>query len=127
MPLYGHELSNERTPIEAGLQFAVRKDGAFPGAERLAAQRRDGPASKLVGLVGSGRRPPRADYPVLNAAGATIGVVTSGTQSPTLDKPIAMAYVPAEYAVTGTVVTVDIRGRQQLPMTVTELPFYRRA
>jgi aminomethyltransferase len=127
MPLYGHELNSERTPIEARLGFAVRKDGSYPGASILANQRAEGPATKLVGLVGDGRRPPRADYPVLNPAGEAIGTVTSGTQSPTLEKPLAMAYVPAEYATPGTELLVDIRGRQQLPMTVTALPFYKRS
>jgi aminomethyltransferase len=132
MPLYGHELTAAVTPFDAGLGRVVRfdKPGDFVGRRALeaaAAQAREVPPRKLVGLVAEGRRVPRAGYPVVDAAGAVIGEVTSGAPSPTLGVPIAMAYVDAAHAEPGTPgVAVDIRGSRQ-PHTVVALPFYRRA
>ncbi|MBN8628534.1 MAG: glycine cleavage system protein T, partial [Planctomycetes bacterium] len=126
MPLYGHELSEQINPIEAGLGFAVNLDGReFIGREALvkAAARKDLP--QRVGLMLDGKRVPRETYKVLAADGREIGHVTSGTFSPTLEKAIAMAYVDAAYAVVGTQLQVDIRGKAE-PCTVVELPFYKR-
>ncbi|MFI6548453.1 glycine cleavage system aminomethyltransferase GcvT [Streptomyces prunicolor] len=130
MPLYGHELSTELTPFDAGLGRVVKfeKDGDFVGrgaleaaAERAASQ----PPRVLVGLVAEGRRVPRAGYPVV-ADGQVIGEVTSGAPSPTLGKPIAMAYVDAAHSAPGTTgVGVDIRGSHE-PYEVVALPFYKR-
>ncbi|MFJ6083402.1 glycine cleavage system aminomethyltransferase GcvT [Streptomyces sp. NPDC092369] len=130
MPLYGHELSTELTPFDAGLGRVVKfeKEGDFVGrtaletaAERAASQ----PPRVLVGLVAEGRRVPRAGYPVV-ADGQVIGEVTSGAPSPTLGKPIAMAYVDAAHAAPGTSgVGVDIRGSHE-PYEVVALPFYKR-
>lgn len=124
MPLYGHELDREHTPIEAGLGFAVAKHDRFRGAAALHAQRDNGTARQLVGLVLEGRRPARAGYPVVHADQA-VGEVTSGAPSPTLEQSIAMAYVPSELAAVGTSLAIDIRGKH-IPATVVELPFYRR-
>ncbi|MCX5237772.1 glycine cleavage system aminomethyltransferase GcvT [Streptomyces prunicolor] len=130
MPLYGHELSTELTPFDAGLGRVVKfeKDGDFVGrgaleaaAERAASQ----PPRVLVGLVAEGRRVPRAGYPVV-ADGQVIGEVTSGAPSPTLGRPIAMAYVDAAHSAPGTAgVGVDIRGSHE-PYEVVALPFYKR-
>jgi aminomethyltransferase len=130
MPLYGHELSTELTPFDAGLGRVVKfeKDGDFVGrgaleaaAERAASQ----PPRVLVGLVAEGRRVPRAGYPVV-ADGQVIGEVTSGAPSPTLGRPIAMAYVDAAHSAPGTTgVGVDIRGSHE-PYEVVALPFYKR-
>ncbi|MEV5533365.1 glycine cleavage system aminomethyltransferase GcvT [Streptomyces prunicolor] len=130
MPLYGHELSTELTPFDAGLGRVVKfeKDGDFVGrgaleaaAERAASQ----PPRVLVGIVAEGRRVPRAGYPVV-ADGQVIGEVTSGAPSPTLGKPIAMAYVDAAHSAPGTTgVGVDIRGSHE-PYEVVALPFYKR-
>ncbi|WP_432038110.1 glycine cleavage system aminomethyltransferase GcvT [Streptomyces sp. HD1123-B1] len=131
MPLYGHELTTSTTPFDAGLGRVVKfeKDGDFVGREplRAAAGRAESePPRKLVGLIASGRRVPRAGYPVVGPDGAVIGEVTSGAPSPTLGKPIAIAYVDAEHAKPGTEgVTVDIRGTRE-PYEVVALPFYRR-
>ncbi|MEU5267597.1 glycine cleavage system aminomethyltransferase GcvT [Streptomyces hygroscopicus] len=131
MPLYGHELSTDITPFDAGLGRVVKfdKPGDFVGREALeaASRRADSVTPRtLVGLVASGRRVPRAGYAVLAADGSRIGQVTSGAPSPTLGRPIAMAYVDARYAKPGTEgVTVDIRGTQE-PYEVVALPFYRR-
>jgi aminomethyltransferase len=130
MPLYGHELSTELTPFDAGLGRVVKfdKEGDFVGREALreAADRaRENPPRVLVGLVAEGRRVPRAGYAV-TAGGAVIGEVTSGAPSPTLGRPIAMAYVDAAHAAPGTPgVCVDIRGSQE-PYEVVALPFYKR-
>ncbi|PJE95945.1 glycine cleavage system protein T [Streptomyces carminius] len=131
MPLYGHELTGETTPFDAGLGRVVKLDkpGDFTGRAALeAAARRaeQDPPRKLVGLVAAGRRVPRAGYPVVDAAGTVIGEVTSGAPSPTLGRPIAMAYVDAGHAAPGTPgVHVDIRGTHE-PYEVVALPFYRR-
>ncbi|QNP70052.1 glycine cleavage system aminomethyltransferase GcvT [Streptomyces roseirectus] len=130
MPLYGHELSTDLTPFDAGLGRVVKfaKEGDFVGraalaeAAELAAQQ---PPRVLVGLVAEGRRVPRAGYAVV-ADGAVIGEVTSGAPSPTLGKPIAMAYVDAAHSAPGTAgVGVDIRGSHE-PYEVVALPFYQR-
>jgi aminomethyltransferase len=125
MPLYGHELTEQIDPIEAGLQFAVQCDGRqFPGAAVLRDKMRDGPRRKRVGLTFDGRRVPRQGYRVL-AGGTVVGYVTSGTFSPTLERPIAMAYVEQQHAAEGTTLDVDIRGHLE-PARVVPLPFYRR-
>lgn len=129
MPLYGHELTRETTPFDAGLgrvvQFADGRE--FVGAEALAARARESSSTRLVGLAGSGRRAARAGYPVLTPEGGRLGQVTSGALSPTLGHPIAMAYVRAgqDELPEGADVVVDVRG-SHLPMTVVPLPFYRR-
>jgi aminomethyltransferase len=130
MPLYGHELTTELTPFDAGLGRVVKfdKEGDFVGraALREAAENANHEPSLLVGLIAEGRRVPRAGYPVV-ADGKVIGEVTSGAPSPTLGKPIAMAYVDAMYARPGTTgVAVDIRGSHE-PYEVVALPFYKRS
>ena len=128
MPLYGHELTRELTPYAANLGrvVALGEGADFVGRAALAARAEAGEPRRLVGLLGSGRRPPRAGYPVRDAAGATIGTVTSGALSPTLGRPIAMAYLDVEHAGPGGAVTIDLRGRAE-PARVVPLPFYRRA
>ncbi|MFJ5923494.1 glycine cleavage system aminomethyltransferase GcvT [Kitasatospora sp. NPDC092948] len=134
MPLYGHELSTELTPFDAGLGRVVRFDkttngGEFVGRKALeeaAAAAEANPPRKLVGLVSEGRRVPRAEYSVVDAEGAVIGRITSGSPSPTLGKPIAIAYVDATHAEPGSTVAVDVRGKAE-PVQVVALPFYKRA
>lgn len=125
MPLYGHELSRQILPAQAGLARVVHftKEGDFVG--RAAAE--VGPAAGarvLVGLTSEGRRAGRAGYPVV-AGGAVVGEVTSGALSPTLGHPIAMAYVDPKFSEPGTVLDLDVRG-SMIPATVTALPFYKR-
>ena len=125
MPLYGHELSEDVNPFEAGLGFACHLVGYdFPGRDalkRLAGQ----PLRRTrVGLELPGRRIARQGAVILSG-GAPIGQVTSGTFSPTLQKSIAMGYVHPEHSTPGTELTVDLRGRIE-PARVVELPFYRR-
>lgn len=133
MPLYGHELTAELTPFDAGLGRVVKfektsQSDTFVGRAALAAaaeRAETAPPRKLVGLIASGRRVPRAGFSVV-AGELVIGEVTSGAPSPTLGKPIAIAYVDAAHAAPGTEgVGVDIRGTHE-PYEVVALPFYKR-
>lgn len=124
MPLYGHELSRDVFPAQAGLGRVVAFGKPIDFVGRAASEEGpSGDAPVLVGLVGEGRRAARADYTVLSGDDE-VGVVTSGVLSPTLGVLIAMAYVAPASAQPGTALAVDIRGTR-LPMTVTELPSTR--
>ncbi|MFN4020234.1 MAG: glycine cleavage system aminomethyltransferase GcvT [Erythrobacter sp.] len=125
LPLYGHDLSPETSPIEAGLTFGINKrrrtEGSFPGADRIIREINEGTARKWVGLKLDGRLPAREGAQVF--AGADhVGTVTSGGFSPTLQAPIAMAYVASEYAAIGAALEVEVRGKR-LPATVSPTPF----
>lgn len=125
MPLYGHELSLDTRPAQAGLgRVVVAAKERFVGKEALAV---DLPADApvLVGLVAEGKRAGRAGYAVVDDAGSVLGEITSGALSPTLGHPIAMAFVHPSSAEEGTAVFLDVRGTR-IPATVTALPFYRR-
>ena len=125
MPLYGHELCEKTHPFEAGLGFACHLAGYdFPGRDALREIARQPLRRTRVGLQIDGRRPAREHCDVYHGD-QKIGMTTSGTVSPTLKKPIAMGYVSPEFAVPGTEVWIDVRGRKE-PAHITELPFYRR-
>jgi aminomethyltransferase len=110
-PLHGNDISEQRTPVEAGLTWAVALDkGEFPGREAVRRQKEQGPAVRLRGLRMEGRLIPRAHYPVFDGPRA-IGEVTSGTFSPTLRVGIALAYLEAGIEPGGRV-EVDVRGRR---------------
>ena len=123
--LYGHELSRETTPLEAGLAWTVKfkKPGGFIGEEALAKQKAEGLARKLVGLepLEAGRIP-RQGFAVL-ANGARTGEVTSGTFAPSLGRPFALAFVAAAHAAEGTTLAIDVRGAA-VPARVVKRPFY---
>jgi aminomethyltransferase len=126
MPLYGHELSEEINPIQAGLKFAVNLEGReFIGREALVRFAADANQPVRIGIQLDGKRVPRQGCAVLRND-ETIGEVTSGTYSPTLERPIAMAYVRPSAQAVGTHLAVDIRGTQH-PAVVVPLPFYERA
>ena len=126
MPLYGHELTSETNPYEAGLGKVVRLNKEFVGRNTLEAIAETPTLRTLVGLKGVGKRAARAGYSVhRNDVDGAIGTVTSGALSPTLGYPIAMAYVATGVAQHGAQLTVDIRGKKE-PFEVTPLPFYRR-
>ncbi len=126
MPLYGHELTEQIDPYQAGLGFAVNLTGReFVGREALQALKNRADAPRRVGLEMLGRRIPREHFPV-QADGAVVGEITSGTFSPTLQKPIAMAYLPPALAHEGAEVEVQIRNRLE-PARVVKLPFYSRS
>ncbi|HEU0043365.1 glycine cleavage system aminomethyltransferase GcvT [Sphingomonas sp.] len=126
LPLYGHDLDPETTPVMADLGFALakRRRGAkdFPGAERIVMEREQGPIAKRVGLLVEGRQPVREGAGVIDEDGSEVGKVTSGGFAPTLGAPIAMAYVPLALAVPGTRVTLAQRGKVH-HATVTPMPF----
>ena len=124
LPLHGHEIDQETTPIEAGLDRFVRFDKEYVGSHVLKDQQENGVARRLVGFTLPGRSAPRAGYSLLDQ-GETIGAVTSGSYSPTLDTSIGMGYVLERYAEPGTALDLDIRGRTA-QVTVTALPFYTR-
>lgn len=125
LPLYGHELSEEVTPYEAGLGFFVKtkKGTDFIGREALVARKEQGAARKLVGLEMTGRGIPRQGYEVAHG-GQVVGHITTGTFAPTLNKNLGLAYVPAGLAAVGTELDVIIRGKA-VPATVVETPFYQ--
>ena len=121
--LYGADLDEEHTPLEAGLGWVVKLNkGPFLGQSALAQQREVGLARRLVGIRASERGFPRPGYPVIQG-GDVIGTLTSGTMSPTLNAGIAMAYVPIDAASEGTAVEIRVRGRD-VPGSVVRLPFY---
>ncbi len=120
--LYGQDLSEDRTPIEAGLGWACKLDTDFIGAEALRAA--GDPVDRLVPFALTGPGIPRQGNPIL-VGGEVAGVVTSGTLSPCLDQGIGMGYVPASAAAPGTPIEVDVRGRIR-PAEVREKPLYRK-
>jgi aminomethyltransferase len=130
--LYGNDINTTTTPVEAGLNWAMQKvrrtggarAGGFPGADKILSQL-DGtsPAKRLrVGLVGLERVPVREHVELHNDAGQKVGEVTSGLLAPTADQPVALAYVQAEYAASGTRLNAMVRGKA-VPMQVSPLPF----
>jgi aminomethyltransferase len=125
MPLYGHELSEDIDPFQAGLGWAVKLDkGDFRGREALRKRQQDAALRKRVGLELAGKRIAREGAAV-QADGKAIGAVTSGTFAPTLHKTIAMAYVDPAFTRVGTPCHVDIRGSTEAARVV-PLPFYKR-
>ncbi|MFP6664155.1 MAG: glycine cleavage system aminomethyltransferase GcvT [Deltaproteobacteria bacterium] len=123
LPLYGHELGRDISPLEAGLGWAVKEArGGFPGAIALAKERAAGPARRLIGLRLTERGIGRAGYPV-HADDRLVGVVTSGTKAPTLGNAVALALVAAD-SLKGNF-AVEVRGRKISAERV-DLPFYRR-
>ncbi len=126
MALYGQDITDDTTPLEAGLKWLVHLEGTgdFIGRSRLATQLSEGVPRRLVGIRLEGRNIARHDYPVLHQ-GAIVGTVTSGTLSPTLGYPIALAYVPPNLAQVGQTLAVEIRGKGY-PAQVVKRPFYKR-
>jgi len=125
MPLYGHELSEEIDPFQAGLGWAVKLDkGDFHGREALLGRRQDAKLKHRVGLELQGKRIAREGAKAL-AKGKEVGSVSSGTFGPTVNKSIAMAYLEPAYKEPGTLVEIDIRSKME-PARIVPLPFYRR-
>ncbi|NYT43007.1 glycine cleavage system aminomethyltransferase GcvT [Sphingomonas sp. R-74633] len=126
LPLYGHDLDTETTPVSAALGFALKKrrreEGGFPGHARIMLEREQGPILKRVGLIVEGRQPVREGGLVLDADGNEVGKVTSGGFAPTLQQPIAMAYVPVASAEPGTKITLAQRGKIH-SAEVVKMPF----
>ncbi|MBF2079048.1 MAG: glycine cleavage system aminomethyltransferase GcvT [Synechococcales cyanobacterium T60_A2020_003] len=125
MALYGQDIDETTTPLEAGLGWLVHLDrtGDFIGRAVLEQQKQNSVQRRLVGLKMEGRAIARHGYPIM-IDGEPVGVVTSGSVSPTLGYPIALAYVPTAYAKPGQEVEVAIRGKTY-PATVVKRPFYK--
>jgi aminomethyltransferase len=124
-PLYGHELDDTTTPLEAGLEWVTKfAKGPFIGREALLKQKERGVLRKLVGLELLDPGIARRGY-ALFKNGKSVGQVTSGTKSPTLGKSIALAYVASEEAGLNNSIQVEIRGRK-IEAKIVPLPFYRR-
>ncbi len=125
MALYGQDIDDTTTPLEAGLGWLVHLDtkGDFIGRKALEQQKANGVQRKLVRLQMQGRNIARHGYPVLSA-GKKVGEITSGTLSPTLGYPIALAYVTTELAKVDNQLEVEIRGKTY-PATVVKRPFYK--
>ncbi len=130
--LYGHDITAETSPVEAGLTWAIQKTrraggaraGGFPGAGRILAELENGAERKRVGLRPEGRAPMREGVTVFADAegGAPIGAITSGGFGPSVGGPVAMGYVAAAHAETGRTLYGELRGKRQ-PLIVSTLPF----
>ncbi len=128
--LYGHDINEATTPVEAGLTWAIQKvrrpggarAGGYPGASAIEAQLAHGTSNKRVGLVGLERVPVREGATIVDAQGHKLGHVTSGTLSPTVNQPIAMAYLASNHALPHHEVYAEVRGKRQ-PMRVSPMPF----
>ena len=127
-PLYGHELSDETTPIQAGLGWITKlvEGNDFIGRSIIEAEKINGSHRKLVGFEMVGRGIPRQDYEVVNADGEVIGQVTSGTMSPYSRKSIGLAYVQPEYAALETTLFIRIRNKD-IEAKVVKPPFREKA
>jgi len=128
--LYGHDINETTSPVEAGLTWAIQKvrrpggarAGGYPGATTIESHLGGGAVSKRVGLVGLERAPVREGTSIVDAHGHKLGTVTSGTLAPTVNQPIAMAYLPLDHALPQHEVYAEVRGKR-LPMRVTPMPF----
>jgi len=124
--LYGHDIDETTSPIEAGLTWSISKrrraEGGFPGAARIQRELAEGVTRKRVGLLLDGKAPAREGAEIVDATGAVVGRVTSGGFAPSLSKPIVMGYVAAALAEPGQKLDLIVRGKA-LPAQVVAMPF----
>lgn len=124
--LYGHDIDETTTPIEAGLAWSIQKrrriEGGFPGADSILRELKDGPARRRVGIKPEGKTPAREGTEICSMDGSRIGTITSGGFGPSVNGPVAMGYVDATHAAPGTQLTLIVRDKP-LPARVVELPF----
>jgi aminomethyltransferase len=124
--LYGHDIDETTSPVEAGLAWSIQKRrraaGGFPGSARVERELADGPARRRVGIRPEGRAPARDGTEIIAPSGERIGIVTSGGFGPSVNGPVAMGYVLSGHARPGTSVTLMVRGKP-LPAKVVPLPF----
>ena len=124
--LYGHELSEDISPVEANIQWSIpkrrREEGGFLGAERVLRELKDKPSRKLVAILPEGRAPAREHTEVVNDAGRKIGEVTSGGFGPTVGGPVCLALLERDYANSNNPVTLMVRGKPRAAKVV-KLPF----
>ncbi len=126
LPLYGQDMDETASPVEASLAFSIgkrrREQGGFPGAARIQRELSEGPSRIRVGLKLEGRAAARTHMKVADRSGNAVGEVTSGAFTPTAAASVAMAYVPPRLAEPGTELAVEIRGALQ-PARVVPMPF----
>ena len=122
--LYGNDINDTTSPIEAGLGWITKFNKDFINKEALLAQKEKGVEKKLVGFEMIERGIPRHDYEIVNAEGNKIGIVTSGTQSPSLNKAIGMGYVSTAYTKSGSEIFIKIRDKA-IKAHVTKIPFLK--
>jgi aminomethyltransferase len=126
--LYGNDIDEATTPVEAGLNWSIakrrREQGGFIGADVIQRQFREGASRKLVGIKPDGRAPVRAHAEIRSSSGETIGTVTSGGFGPTANGPVAMGYVSKAHAAPGTPLQVIVRDKP-LDCAVAPLPFVK--
>ncbi len=122
--LYGNDIDDATSPIQAGLGWITKFTKDFVNAEALAKEKIDKPERCLVAFELNERGIPRNGYDIINGDGISIGNVTSGTMSPSLQKGIGMGYVPRMYAKVGTQIQIQVR-KKAIPATIVKLPFYK--
>ncbi len=122
--LYGNDINDTTSPIEAGLGWITKFSKDFVNAEGLAKEKEKGAERKLVGFELDDRGIPRHDYDIVDGNGHKIGIVTSGTMSPSLNKGIGLGYVPQVFATPGSKIHIQVR-KKAIPATVVKLPFYK--
>ncbi len=122
--LYGNDINDTTSPIEAGLGWITKFTKDFTNSEALKKQKAEGVSKKLIAFEITEKGIPRHDYEILNVAGEIIGTVTSGTMSPSLKKGIGMGYVKKAYAKIGINIFIQIRNKA-IPAVVVKLPFYK--
>ena len=124
--LYGHDIDESTTPVEAGLAWTIarrrREEGGFPGADAILAQMRGSPSRRRVGLVPDGRAPAREGTEIFDTEDRALGRVTSGGFGPSVGGPVAMGYVDAKASAPGTPVRLLVRGKPR-PARVRPMPF----
>lgn len=124
--LYGHDINETTTPIEAGLAWTIpkrrRAEGGFPGCDVISVQLATGPMRRRVGIRPDGRAPAREGTPITDPAGNPVGTVTSGGFAPTVNAPVAMGYVGAEHSTNGAPLALVVRDLPR-PARVSPLPF----
>jgi aminomethyltransferase len=122
--LYGNDIDDTTSPIEAGLGWITKFTKDFINAEALQKQKEEGPKRKLIAFEMDERGIPRHGYDIVDAEGKAIGYVTSGTMSPSLDKGIGMGYIPTEMAKAKDKIYIQIR-KKAVPASLVKLPFYK--
>ncbi|MCH7413614.1 glycine cleavage system aminomethyltransferase GcvT [Belliella sp. R4-6] len=123
--LYGNDINDETSPLEAGLGWITKFTKDFINSENLKKQKEAGVDKKLVGFTLQERGIPRGHYPIVNTSGEVIGEVTSGTQSPSMGIGIGMGYVKTEYATPGTEIAITVRNKN-LAAKVEKLPLLKK-
>ena len=122
--LYGNDIDDTTSPIEAGLGWITKFSKDFINSEALKKEKEQGPERKLIAFELNERGIPRQGYDIVDSNGNKIGVVTSGTMSPSMGKGIGLGYVPTIFKDVGSVIYIQIR-KNAVPATVVKLPFYK--